>query len=508
MAADPTTINFQIPPGVKRVATPAVSQGRWWDANLIRWHGGAATPVKGWQKQTTTALASTPRAMISWQLNNGTTKITAIACDQHLYAEDGDAYNDITPTGFVGVSGGSATGGYGSGTYSYDTYGTPRAGVTDPNKLPSNWSLATWGEELLFVGSTDGKLYKWAHSSPVVIAAAITGAPISNRAMVVTNERHVMLIGTEGNARRIAWSSREDYTDWNYASTTNTAGFLDVDTDTPLLGAVVVRDGVLVYSASDVFLVRFVGSPFVYGAEKIGTDTAPISPRAMTAFEGRAAWMGKAGMWTYDGGGIRPIPCEVQDWLYETIEPSYAKSAVVSGTLGVLPEVWWFFPSSASDTGENDRYLFWSYVDNYWSIGTMARTCLTPAGTHILPLMGHTDGHIRQHETGYLNDGATRVGQVYAETGAMSLGPGEQLMVALRAQPDSYTGANATRFTIFSRFTREGAETTHGPYTTRSNGYMDLRLTGRDVRVRVEANADQNWTVGDMRMTVAPAGKR
>src|SRR5690606_41849102 len=54
---------------------------------------------------------------------------------------------------------------------------------------------------------------------------------------------YVMLLQSQGDPRQFAWSSREDHTDWNFASTTNTAGFLNLETETPLLRGVNVRGG-------------------------------------------------------------------------------------------------------------------------------------------------------------------------------------------------------------------------------------------------------------------------
>jgi hypothetical protein len=76
------------------------------------------------------------------------------------------------------------------------------------------------------------------------------------------------------------------------------------------------------------------------------------------------------------------------------------------------------------------------------------------------------------------------------------------------AQPDSFEGATKTQFKFYARFTREGEETIHGPYTTRSDGYMDVRFQARDVRLRVEATEDDNWTVGNMRLDATPRGRR
>ena len=208
----------------------------------------------------------------------------------------------------------------------------------------------------------------------------------------------------------------------------------------------------------------------------------------------------------YDGGVVRPLPSTVQDWIFDNNNPTTTRYTTAAGSNGLFPEVWFFYPSTMAT--ENDQYVVWNYLDNWWAIGTLSRTCIASAGVLPSPLMATAEGHVYQHETGFLADGATRVGDVYAETGAMSVGSGEQMMSVLRAQPDSYTGATKTRFKFYTRATREGTETTHGPYTTRSDGYMDVRFQARDVRLRVEATADENWTIGNMRLDAMTRGRR
>lgn len=501
------TIEVRIPPGVVRGATASSTPGRWYDANLIRWQSGGLKPLGGWDRITSSALATVPRRILPW-VDNSAVRRAAYACDTKFFIETSGQFFDATPAGFTGSSVSLTTGGYGSNVYSYDDFGDARPNTFDINAGAFAFSLSTWGQDMLAVFSSDGRLLRWTPSSPTTAASVISGAPTGLRAMVVTPERHVMCIGGTNTPRRIQWSSRESYSDWNFSSTTNTAGFIDVESDAPLSHATVVRDGVLVFGDSDVFLVRYVGLPFVYGVERIATQAAPISPLAVTVFDGRAAWMGREGFWLYEGGVVRQQPCEVQDWLYDTINRPYARFRVAGSGNGVFPEVWWFYPDTSSVNGENNRYLVWNYTENWWSIGSMARSCMAEAGVYSFPVAADPDGQVYQHEIGFLDAGAPRVGSVWAETGTISLGAGETLMSVTRAQPDSGEGPTATQLIFKTRQTRDSNETTFGPYDCRSDGYMDVRFSARDVRMRVQATQDANWAIGAMRLQVQPRGKR
>lgn len=114
----------------------------------------------------------------------------------------------------------------------------------------------------------DGNLIRWRGG----IMEPVGDAPTSNRAVIVTPERHAMLLQVGGDKRRIAWSSREDYTDWNFASTTNTAGFLHLSTKT-WTNLSINFNGVYGTSASAGFNR---GQTVAVGYNGSGTDSAVV----------------------------------------------------------------------------------------------------------------------------------------------------------------------------------------------------------------------------------------
>jgi hypothetical protein len=501
------TIALSVPPGVARGATPATTPGRWYDANLVRWHGGGLMPIGGWVKINDTALPSTPRRLLPWADNAGLRR-TAVACEGHLVIETSGEFFNATPGGFTAASVSLTTGGYGSGFYGTEDWGDERENVTDVNTVPYTYSLATWGQDLLALNSSDGRLLQWTPSAPTTAATVVSGAPTGNRAMTVTDERHVVVIGGATNPRRISWSSRESLTDWDFSSTTNTAGFIEVEADAPLLHCVKVREGVLIFSESDIFLMRYVGLPFVYGVDRIATSGAPLSPLSVATFDGRAAWMGREGFYLYDGGSVTPVLSDVQDWVFDELDRGFGRFYAHASNNGLFPEVWFFYPDLDSGDGNPNRYIIWNYAEKWWSIGALRRTAMAEAGVFRWPLATCCQSNFYQHEQGQLANGDTRVGSVYAETATLSLGTGDKLMHVVHAQPDSMRGADATSFVFYGRFTREGVERSYGPYVARPDGYMDVRLSTRDIRLRVGSRKDEPWTVGGMRLTITQGGRR
>lgn len=329
--------------------------------------------------------------------------------------------------------------------------------------------------------------------------------PIKNRAVLVTPERHVLLLQPGGQPRRVAWSSREDYTDWNFASATNTAGFLDLTSETPLATMCPVREGTLIWSASRAFLLRYVGQPFVYGVDELGT-TAIYSPNAYAEFDGRCVWMDQSGFSFYEGGVVRPLPCPMSDYVFSNIDPLYGPRVAHASVNGKFDEIWFFYPSLGST--ECDRYVIWNYVDDWWSMGSLARTAALPASVNPLPIMAGTDKHLYQHENGWMYDGFDCANNVYVASGTLNL-PGDEANWAInQIIPSNGGNYNLTKYTFFSRQTPNGSERTFGPYYSRNDGYVDTRVSGRDVRVRICANAAGDWSIGRLRLKVGTGGAR
>jgi hypothetical protein len=497
---------IQLPPGLERNNTPYDTTGRWWDMNLVRWQSGTMKPVGGWTKSTTTPLDSAIRKLFVYRLNSNSQNVL-IGTDGKLYTDQSN-YTDITPTGFVPPSNNVLSNGYGTLAYGSSTYGTPRAG--SPTLFPpyNYWTMSNWGEDVILTANTDGRLFYYSSSTATTAPTVISSAPIGCNSVIVTDERHVMVIGAGSGGltnRTVAWSSREDYTDWNFSSTTNTAGFQQIASRTPLLRGVKVKEGVLVVSATDIFLAQYVGLPFIYGFQRI-SDAALMHPDSIAAFNGKAVWLGRNGFQLYNGGFVQPLDCPILDDILGDLDPTFGAYRLHASHHGLYPEVWFFYPSTGN--AEANRYVIWNYVENWWAWGSMSRSAMSAAEVYKYPFMGASDGNIYQHEDGWTNAGASRVGTIYAETGALGIGNGDQFMNVNQAVPATGNGYNMLSLTFYAEYTPEGTERTFGPYSLRSNGYADCRVTGREARMRLSATQDGDWGVGKVRLDVTPGSGR
>lgn len=500
-------VTVQLPPGLFRSNTEYDSPGNWYDMNLVRWQGGHMRPIGGWQRKTGTPLDSPGRKMLVWR-DNANTELMLVGTDGKLYADQGD-FEDITPVGFSPPQdGGGLADGFGMGLYGAEDYGDARESGSVVYLPYTYWSMANWGEDVILTANTDGKLYYYDATNPADPPEVIADAPEGNNCVVVTNERHVMCIGSGGDGgspRRVAWSSREDHTDWDYGSTTNTAGFQELDSKTPLLRGVKVREGILIFSYSEIFLAEYVGQPFVYGFRKIG-ETALMHPDSIATFDGKAAWLSKGGFQVYANGGIQPLACDVLEDILSSMDPVLGPYKVHASANGIYPEIWFFYPESGEE--EANRVVIWNYAENTFAWGGMERTSMVPADVHSYPYASGADGHIYEHENGWTDAGATRVPNVWIRSGRLKLGTGERSMEIKQAIAATGFGYDSLSLSFYSNLTPEGSERTFGPYLPRSDGYTDVRVSGRDVAIQWTATQDTDWSVGLMRMDVSEGGRR
>jgi len=491
-------IPLQLPPGVYRNGTDYEGSNRWRDSNLIRWHDSSMRPVGGWTTRPTTgdSISGTCRGMIGWVDNSDNSNL-AIGTNTNLYyVSESGTTSDITPTGFTtGDSDATVNTAYGGNFYGTANYGQtrPSSGVYQE---VTTWSLDNWGEYLIAMTSDDGKLYEW-QLNPSNPAAVITNAPVNNRAMIVTEERFIFALGAGGNPRKVQWCDRENNTDWT-PTATNEAGDFELQTTGAIMCGVRMRGRTLILTDNDAHIATYQGPPFVYSFERVGTACGTASRKSLIAIDEGAFWMGRREFYMFDGSVAKEVPCEVSDYVFDDINSDQITKvyAVHNSQFG---EIWWFYPSA--DSNENNRYVAFDYKEGHWEIGTLERTAGIDNGVFRNPIWIDSSNDIYNHETGYTHSGST----VFAESGPISLGNGDNIMRVNKLIPDERTqGQVQAKFK--TRFYPNDTETTHGAYAL--SNPTSVRFSGRQIRIRLEGTGNDNWRAGVMRIDAMPGGTR
>lgn len=489
---------IKLPPGVYRNGTEYQSAGRWYDANLVRWFEGTMRPVGGWTKETQSTFSGVCRGLYAWK-SNDYTRYAALGTNSNLYAYAGGSYVDITPSTFTpGRVDSVYQLGYGVAAYGTEDYGVQRPGLGLVLEA-ATWSIDNFGQIPVFCAPHDGRILSWDLNA-ANNADAVTDAPTDCRGVVVTPERFLVALGADGDPRKVQWADQETLTDWTPAAT-NQAGDFSLSTSGTIMGGRRIRGATLIWTDSDVHTMTYIGTPYVYSFDRVGSFCGVAGPNAMAALDSFAIWMGTNGFFMYDGV-VKPIPCDVQDYVFGDLNKVQA-AKIYAGANTAFGEVWWFYPSANSV--ENDRYVVYNYRENHWTIGTLSRTAWTGSGVFEYPLATDAGGQLYDHEAGWTDDGAAILSDRYALAGPTEVGNGDQIIHAVQLIPDEKTQGQA-KIAFKSRFTPDGTEYTYGPYTL--TPYTDIRFTGRQVSMEIVGNADADWRVGVVRVNGKPGGER
>ena len=260
---------------------------------------------------------------------------------------------DITPTGLTaGNEECTNPVGFGTAFYGREYYGIARQEAVTITPA-TTWSMDSFGQYLVACSSSDGKVYEWQLSTGT-IAAPVANAPVNNRSILVTEERFLMCLGAGGNPRLVQWSDRENNTVWTPAAT-NEAGSLELQTTGRIQCGVRVQNQALILTDTDAHAATYSGPPYVFGIERIGTSCGIVSTQAVAVVDKGAIWMGSRSFYTYSGGAVSEVNCEVADYVFSDINHSQiSKVAAVSNAN--FGEIWWFYPSGNSN--ENNRYVY------------------------------------------------------------------------------------------------------------------------------------------------------
>lgn len=331
------------------------------------------------------------------------------------------------------------------------------------------------------------------------VAEPLTNAPINNKGIVVTEERFIFALGAGGNSRKVQWCDKEANQTWAPA-VTNEAGDIELATSGQIMCGVRTRGVTLIITDTDAHMAQYIGPPYVYSFQRVGTNCGAVSRLSAVATDQGAFWYGQENFHYFDGNSVQTLKCDVQDYVFNDF--NQAQQSKVWGMVnGANNEIWWFYCSANST--EIDRYVAYDFKDNHWLIGNLSRTSGVSRGVFAYPFMAKhgTKTDIMNHEIGFNYEGSS----IFCETGPVSIGNGDQVANVTKVITDEKTQGDVD-LKFKTRFHPNDTERTFGPYNPTNP--TSVRFTGRQVRMRVEGDQATDWRVGVMRLEVKAGGRR
>ncbi len=434
------------------------------------------------------------------------------------------------------------------------------AANTDQVIDPGLWSLDNLGSTLIAL-IHNGECFEWdgdASSATSTRATIISGAPTASRDMLVsTPDRHLVFFGTEttiGDKTTqddmfIRFSSQENIND--YAPTAeNSAGTQRLAAGSRIMGAKLGRNAIYVWTDTALFTMRFVGTPFTFAFEQVGTNCGLIGQNAAVEVDGAAYWMSDNGFFRYTGK-LESMDCLVEDYVYDNLNTT-SNQMVYAGINNLFGEVTWFYPESGSNV--NTQSVTYSYLDStakrpIWFVNAsplFIRTTWQDSSVFGLPhatqydadtdtsfdVTGNTEGvsYYYEHETGVnqvrlgvttaipanITSGDYDITQKVVRGAQTSLGDlrgdGENIMRVSRIIPDfiSQQGNSIVQLDLRNYPNDTAASSSLGPFTiTSGTTKVDTRARARAIALTISNTAvDTSWKLGTFRLDIHAGGRR
>ncbi len=338
-----------------------------------------------------------------------------------------------------------------------------------------------------------------------IASATVVDAAPTGRAIVVTPERFIMVLGSSGSLQSVAWADQASYTTWA-AGAANQAGNFTLTTPGRILCGKRLTVETLIFTDVDVWRAVYVGYPLVYGFQRAGDACGVIARNAVVTVGSVAYWMGRKGFFTYNGT-VQPLACEVADTVFSSLN-DLQRAKVWGMAMPQFNEVWWFYPSTTVDC---DQYVVYNYAEHHWTTGQMFRTAGAPAGAMPAPLLvGHDCGPfdfqtslIYQHEI----VGGAHCSVPFIVSGPVELGNGDRVLKIRRLVPDEAVLGQVSLTLLGSMYPEPTQNATaYGPYPLAAP--TSVRVTGRQFLVQFTEVVQADWRIGTMRLGVRLGGRR
>lgn len=386
--------------------------------------------------------------------------------------------------------------GFGSGPYGEDTYGTPRTG-TGITIESRSWSFGSYGEWLC-ANPRGQRVYQWQPDWTADIRARRwPGLPDSVLFTFIAETRHVVMLGVDGDAMRLAWTDDDDPYETT-PSVTNDANSRRLNVGSQLIAGVKLRqNSAALWSDTACFIMQYTGTDFVFDTRVIADGAGLCGPLAMTSTDGKAFWFSGVQFYGLDGS-VQMIPSDdVREWFLDNADQS-AFTKLVCGTVKEFGEVWFFY--QASDGSDIDSYLTYSARGQGWTVGTLDRACWVDQSVWTKPVAVSPDGYIYQHETGV--DAVDEAIDSFVELAPMEIDASNSIMEFQGFVPDFKDLAGNVDMYVSLRDEPQGDVAMEGPFQMNSTTTSyDKRMSGRLAGFKIESNqVGGYWRLGAVQL--------
>ena len=424
---------------------------------------------------------------------------------------------------------------------------------------PGLWSLSSFGE-VLVASIFNGKTFTWnsgdaarltKRASQLTTNFPTTNNPDKTRLTLVSpTTRHLIHFGTEATIGTpttqedllIRFSEQENINEYTIQAV-NTAGSQRLQDGTKIMGAISAKENILVWTDNALYTMKFVGAPFTFGFEQVGTNCGLIGQNAAIEIDGVAYWMSNNGFFSFDGT-VNTLPCSVEDYVFDDADTTKGQQ-INAGINNLFTEVTWWYPSQGSEF--NDRYVVYNYGQTNepvrmgnWYTGINSNSIRTTwMDTSVYPKPYATSFDSNKTGSFPVIGGETGLGQTVffeQETGTDQINPngttttltsfvesfdfalqtdqgiGEYFLSMSRFLPNfkNLLGNAVINVSVTPYPAQLNSASSFSPFTIDSaTTFVSTRARGRYAAIKIEnTGAGQSWRFGTFQADLKPDGRR
>ena len=422
---------------------------------------------------------------------------------------------------------------------------------------PGLWSLDNYGD-VLVATIANGKTFTWDSSiaarlttraSQTTAGYETTNNPVASRSTLISpTTRHLIHFGTcvtlndedTQDDMFIRFSTIEGINEYDIRAT-NTAGSFRIQDGTKIVGALHAKETILIWTDNALYTMKFVGSPFTFAFEQVGTNCGLIGKNAAVEVDGVAYWMSNSGFFAFDGT-VKTLPCSVEDYVFDNIDTTKGQQ-INAGLNNLYTEITWWYPAQGSS--DNDRSVVYNYTDanrqvalGVWYTNTSSTSMRTSwIDSIIYPNPYATKYNSTETGTFPTVIGQTGLGQTVffeQDTGTDQINPDgsittltsfiqsfdfslqkdqSEVFLSMRRFLPNFkvlTGTNQITIGITNWPSEATASSTYSPFTIDSSTqYISTRARGRYGSIKIEnINLGEDWRFGTFQIDVQPDGRR
>jgi hypothetical protein len=315
----------------------------------------------------------------------------------------------------------------------------------------------------------------------------------------------------------VRWCDVDNYDQW-IAQITNQAGSYRIPKGSRIVQGIQAGQQGLLWTDLGIWAMQYVGPPYVYQFNELGTGCGLIGRKAAGSVNGIVYWMGQSQFYRLAGSGVEPIRCPVWDVVFQDLDTTNLDRIRVAPN-SRFGEITWYFPT-ISNGGENYGYVKYNFILDQWDYGFnsasnpyVARSAWINESVLGAPIGAGLNQYLYQHETSTDADGVAM--DSYFQTGYFVLNEADVKMFIDQVWPDMkwgyYGGTQGANVLLTFYVTDYPGQTplVYGPYTlTQATTYITPRFRGRLVSIKIESNDIGSWwRLGNIRYRIQQDGR-